>query len=164
MKKTTIALCLFFAYTASPALAQTDESELPATLKCYRWSYNDRSGARSRSNLSAHPIMKIEAANFKSPAPSHQKVLVKALDEEGNVTATDQALVSMIITPAGYGHGGNERTLSIRVVEVTGNVIWKSLTLWQDTAMDSKHRFYNYWTSEGYQDNISCFTPDHLPK
>ncbi len=160
MNKIVIMFLLGFS---SNSFAQTNTHVLRAPLKCYSYRYNDPSGARSRSNLSATPIMRIVKGNFSSPVHKNFKVLVQALDSNGNVTATDKARINMILSPVNSSHGEIDRTLNITVEGQYGNVIHKYLTLSERPALDKNNKIYFYWYTSSPLE-ISCFEPNDLPK
>lgn len=148
--------------TSFPAFAQSNNSELPAPLKCYTYRYNDPSGARGRSDLSDTPVMQIVSGDFNSATPRSQKVHVSSLNSAGGIINTDFAKATMVRSFSGDNRGTEEFTLTIRVEAQYGNVIWKDLTLARTFALDSNNRLYAFWLNR--ENSLSCFDPAHLPR
>ena len=143
-------------------------NQLPTTLQCYTYDYNDASGVRARTHLSKFPIFELSPGRYDSAVPSDQQVLVRTYDEmgmykkdsSGNVIA-DQAKASLVLTQEADGHGQIDKTLYVSLLgQSSGAFAIGNIELEQNPAYDGRS-FFMFWTNT--QARVSCFEPNHLP-
>jgi hypothetical protein len=147
------------------SLALASKNEIPIKhLKCFHYQYNDPAGARDRRDMDEKPFIDIIPGNFEYHGwqSGAQKLLIRKLDNRGNVVAIDQAVGWQTRTQIGDGHGTIDIDLNISVVNAQSDLNFpkapNSWPLGYVSAAYDNWRLFFFWND--YHLKISCIESD----